>query len=144
MSPSLKLLLVPAMLITMVLASCSGQSYQPGYGYILETYYQNGIPAAQLSALSDGLLTEEEVEQATSTADACVAAIPGISFVEPFVWVEQEGEFSGGNLEFADDADEDRVEAEARGCYFQHVALIEFAWLDQYYFGEWTEENLRR
>jgi hypothetical protein len=131
------------MLITMVLASCSGQAYQPSYGSIVETYYENGIPAAQLSALADGLLTEAEVERAAQAADTCVAAVPGISAVEPFVWVEQDGEFSGGSVEFEEDADEDTALAGARVCYFQHVALIEFAWLDQFYFGEWTEENLR-
>ena len=127
----------------MVLASCSGQAYKPSFGYIVETYYENGIPDGQLSALADGLLTEAERDQATEAADACVAALPGISSVEPFVWVEQEGEFSGGSLEFEEDANEDVVKAEARVCYFQYVALIEFAWLDQYYFGEWTEEKLR-
>ena len=131
------------MLITLVLASCSGQAYQPSYGSVLETYYENGIPAEQLSALADGLLTEAEVEQATEAADVCVAAVPGIASVEPFVWVEQDGEFSGGNVEFEEDADQDTALAGARVCYFQHVGLIEFAWLDQFYFGEWTEENLR-
>ncbi len=131
------------MLITLVLASCSGQAYQPSYGSVLETYYENGIPAGQLSALADGSLTEAEVEQATEAADVCVAAVPGIASVEPFVWVEQDGEFSGGNIEFEEDADQDTALAGARVCYFQHVGLIEFAWLDQFYFGEWTEENLR-
>ncbi len=143
MSSSRRRSLAPAILATLVLAACSGEAYQPSYGYIVETYYDNGIPAVQLSALTDGLLTEAEVEQAAAAADACVAAVPGISSVEPFQWVEQEGEFSGGSLEFEDDADEDAALAGARACYFQHVGLIEFAWLDQWYFGEWIEENLR-
>ena len=132
------------MLITMVLASCSGQAYQPSYGHIVETYYENGIPAEQLAALADGLLTEAEVERAAQAADTCVAAVPGISSVEPFVWVEQDGEFTGGKIEIEEDADEDAALANARVCYFQYVGLIEFAWLDQFYFGEWNEENLRK
>jgi hypothetical protein len=143
MQRSTRRLLVPALLVGAILTGCSGQTYEPGFGYILETYYENGIPAAQQSALADGVLTEAEVERATLAADACVGAVPGVASVEPFGWVEQDGEFSGGKIEFEDDADEDLAAAEARGCYFQHVALIEFAWLDQFYFGEWTEENLR-
>jgi len=131
------------MLVTMVLAGCSGQAYQPSYGYIVETYYENGIPDGQLSALADGLLTEAEVEQAAAAADACVAAVPEISSVEQYRWVEQDGEFSGGSVEIAEGADRDTALAKARVCYFQYVGLIEFAWLDQFYFGEWTRENLR-
>lgn len=143
MSPNLKRLLAPALLVTLVLASCSGEAYQPSYGFIVETYYENGIPSGQLSALSDGLLTEAEVEQAAAAADACVAAVTGVSSVDQYRWVEQEGEFVGGSLELEEGADRDVVMVDARACYFQYVGLIEFAWLDQWYFGEWTEENLR-
>ncbi|NNC93211.1 MAG: hypothetical protein HKN80_12050 [Acidimicrobiia bacterium] len=132
-----------AVLGALVLASCSGEAYQPSYGFIVETYYENGIPAGQQSALADGLLTEAEVVQAAAAADACVAAVSGVSAVEEYRWVEQDGEFVGGRIEIADEADRDAVLVDARACYFQYVGLIEFAWLDQWYFGEWTEENLR-
>ena len=127
-----------------ILAGCSGTPYEPSYGFILETHYEDGIPAGQQSALADGFLSDREVDQATEASDACVGAVPGIASIEPFRWVEQDGEFSGGNIEFQDDVDQEAALAAARECYFEHVALVEFAWLDQFYFGEWTEENLRR
>lgn len=143
MPPRLRRRAVPALLISALLAGCSGQEYEPSYGYILETYYENGVPAGQLSALADGLVTEAEVEQAAAATDACVAAVPGVSSVEEYRWVEEDGEFAGGKLEIEEDADRDVVLAQARACYFQYIGLIEFAWLDQVYFGGWTEENLR-
>ena len=144
MSSNQRRLLVLAVLGTMALTSCSGQAYQPSYTSILETYYENGVPQGQLSALADGVLTEAEVEEATLAADACVLAVQGIASVEPFQWVEQDGEFAGGSFELEEDADRDAALARARACYFQHAGLVEFAWLDQFYFGGWTEENLRR
>jgi hypothetical protein len=143
MPPYLRRFWVPALLGTMLLTGCSGEAYQPSYGSIVDAHYENGIPAGQLSALADGILTEAEVEQATAAADACVGDVPGISSVEPYRWVEQDGEFSGGRIEIEDGADQEAVLVEARACYFQHVGLIEFAWLDQWYFGEWTDENPR-
>ena len=133
-----------AAFVGVILAGCAGTAYQPSYGFILETHYADGIPPQQQSALADGILTDREVDQATELSDACVAAVPGIASVEPFRWVEQDGEFSGGDIEFEDGVDREAVLDAARECYFEHVALIEFAWLDQFYFGEWTEENLRR
>ena len=127
----------------MVLASCSGSAYTPSHGFILETQYADGIPAGQLSALADGVLTEAEVERATRASDACVAAVPGIASVDPFRWVEQDGEFSGGNVAIEEGADREVALEAAGACYLEYAGLIEFAWLDQWYFGEWTDENLR-
>lgn len=143
MSPKTSRSLAAAVLGAMVLANCSGSAYKPSYGFILETQYENGIPSDQQRALADGFLTEAEVERATRASDACVAAVAGIASVEPFRWVEQDGEFSGGNVEIEKGADEVAALDQARACYFKHVGLIEFAWLDQWYFGSWTDENLR-
>ncbi len=126
-----------------VLASCSGQPYEPAFGFMLETHYQDGVPAGQQSALADGVLTDREVEQATQASNACAGAVPGVASVKPFRWVEEDGEFTGGELEFDEDADRDIALEAAQACYFEHAGLIEFAWLDQFYFGEWSEENLR-
>ncbi len=45
-------------------------------------------------------------------------------------------------LDLLDNEPDIALEA-AQACYFEHAGLIEFAWLDQFYFGEWSEENLR-
>jgi len=144
MAPLRTRFLISLAVPVVILAGCAGTPYEPSFGFILETHYQGAIPSGQQSALADGLLTDREVDQATEASDACVAAIPGIAAVEPFRWVEQDGEFSGGDIEFEDGADEDAAIEAARDCYFQHAALIEFAWLDQFYFGEWTDENQHR
>ena len=132
-----------AVAIGVVMSGCAGTPYEPSFGFMLETYYQDGIPAGQQAALADGVLTDREVDQATEASDACAAGVPGIASVEPFRWVEQDGEFSGGDLKFEDNVDRDAAVSAAQHCYFLHAALIEFAWLDQFYFGEWTDENLR-
>ena len=128
--------------IALVVASCTGRPYEPTFGFALETLYADGIPEYQQRILDDGRLTRQELDQATQASDACVAALPGIESVEPFRWVEQEGDFEGGEIEYATGADRDATLAEARLCYIEYVGLVEYAWLDQYYFGEWTEENL--
>lgn len=129
--------------IALVAAACSGEAYQPTYGFALETLYADGIPDPQQRYLADGRLTEQELEEATEASNRCAAAVPGIASVEPFRWVEQEGDFDGGNVEFTDGADREAALAAAQACYIEHMGLIEYAWLDQYYFGEWTDENLR-
>lgn len=130
--------------MAVTLAACSGSAYQPTYGFALETRYASGIPASQERLLADGRLTERELEEATRASNRCAAAVPGIASVEPFRWVEREGDFDGGNIEFTDDANREAALAAAEACYLEHMGLIEYAWLDQFYFGEWTEENLRR
>lgn len=132
-------LLVTALTLT----GCAGTPYEPSYGFVLETLYPEGVPEGQQRALADGVLSEQEVEQATRASNACAGAVPGIAAVEPFRWVEQDGDFIGGEIEFAEEADTEAALAAARACYIEHVALVEVAWLDQFYFGEWTEENLR-
>jgi hypothetical protein len=129
--------------LSLMAAACSGTPYEPSYGFMLENYYEDGIPANQQAALRDGVLTEAEVEQATRASNACAATVPGIASVEPFQWVEEDRQFSGGQLEFEEGADREAVLEAARACYFEHAGLIEYAWLDQVYFGGWTDENLR-
>jgi hypothetical protein len=123
-------------------AACSGQPYQPSYGFALENLYPDGVPETQQRLLADGQLTEQELEGATRAADGCVAAVPGIASVEPYRWVEQEGRFDGGTVELEEGADRETAIRAAQECYIEYVGLIDFAWRDQYYFGEWTEENL--
>jgi hypothetical protein len=127
---------------TVVVAACSAQPYQPSFGFALENLYPDGVPEVQQRFLADGRLTEQELEQATRASDDCVATVPGIASVDPFRWVEQEGRFDGGTVRFADGADREAAILAAQECYLEYVGLIEFAWRDQYYFGEWTEENL--
>ena len=133
-------LLVLGLLV--VMAACSGRPYEASYAVALETLYPDGVPEAQQRYLADGRLTEQELRQATQASDACAAAVPGIESIEPLRWVEQEGDFDGGTVQFADGADEEAAITAAQDCYFEHMGLIEYAWLDQYYFGEWTEETL--
>ncbi len=125
----------------LVVAACTGQPYEASYAVALETLYPDGVPDAQQRYLEDGRLTEQELQQATQASDACAAAVPGIASVEPLRWVEQEGDFDGGTIRFADGADELAAVSAAQDCSFEHMGLIEYAWLDQYYFGGWTEES---
>ena len=124
-----------------LVAACTGQPYEPSYGVALEQLYPDGVPEVQRRLLADGLLTEQELEQATQASNTCVAVVPGLTLVEPFRWVEQEGDFDGGTIEFEDGVDRDEVIQGTRDCYIEYVGLIEFAWLDQFYFGEWVEEG---
>lgn len=140
---TLRQLLIAAVFGGGLLTGCSGQAYQPSYGFMLETHYQGIVPAGQQAALADGVLTEPDIEQATLASNTCAAAVPGIASIKPFHWVEQDGEFTGGELEFLDGADRDAALEKAQACYFEYAGLIEFAWLDQVYFGEWADENLR-
>ena len=131
-----------ALCLLVVMAACSGRPYEASYAVALETLYPEGVPEVQQRYLADGRLTEQELQQATQASDACAAAVPGIASIDPLRWVEQEGDFDGGTVEFADGADEETALAAAQDCYFKHMGLIEYAWLDQLYFGEWTEESL--
>lgn len=130
-------------MVALLVAACAGQRYEPTYGFVLETLYPDGIPDEQQRYLGDGRLTEDELDQATRASNECATAVPGVESVEPFRWDEQEGDFAGGDVTFTDDADRDEALEAARACYLRHMGLIEYAWLDQFHFGEWTEENLR-
>ena len=132
-----------ALSILVVVTACSGRPYEPSYAVALDTLYPDGVPEVQQQFLADGRLTDQELQQATRASDACANAVPGIESIEPLRWVEQEGDFDGGTIQLAEGADEQAAVEAAQDCYFEHMGLIEYAWLDQFYFGEWTTEELR-
>ena len=109
---------------------------------MLEHHYPEGIPMEQQAALADSVLTREELEAASAARDACIAGIPGITWVEPFAWSDDGVNFTGGGYRVAPGVEEADVQPAADACYYRHVALVETAWLDQEHFGGWTEENL--
>ncbi|MBT8203262.1 MAG: hypothetical protein KJO87_08160 [Acidimicrobiia bacterium] len=123
-----------------LLTGCAGQPYEPSFETVRQTLYADGIPDGQERALADGLLTEQELTAAIDASNRCVAAIPGIELTEPYRWVPQDGDFDGGNVDLNPGADEETALAAAEACYVEHVALIEYAWLDQFYFGSWAQE----
>ena len=124
-----------------LVAACTGQTYEASFGLVLEQEYSDGVPEVQQRLLADGRLTEQELEQAIQGSNRCVEGVPGLTLEEPFRWVEQEGDFDAGRIEFDEEADRDVVIEATRDCYREFMGLIEFAWLDQFYFGEWTEES---
>ncbi len=125
-----------------VLVACSRPEHLESFGWMVQTMYADGIPAAQQAAIDDGVITREEVEQAVVASYRCMGAIDGVIYDDPFHWREDGIEFGGGARPVPG-ADEGLVVPLMDECYYEHAALVETAWFDQEYFGGFTFENKR-
>ena len=110
------------------------------YGWMLEHSYADGIPADQQAALADGRVTPTELEDAAAAEVACMAEIDGVESVDPYNW-QNDIDLVGGGPHFAEGTDESALEPALDACYYEHLALVFTAWLDQEFFGGWTAEN---
>ena len=108
---------------------------------MLQSHYPAGIPAEQLAALNDHVITPAEMEGAAAARNSCIAALPGVVWVEPFAWANDLN-FTGGAYQVGPGMDEGEIQPDADACYYRCVALIDTAWLDQEWFGDRTDENL--
>lgn len=133
---------LPVLLICVLLSACGPPEHAEYFGSLLESEYGGVVPAAQQSALEDGLITRSEVEQAVTASLDCMAEIEGVVVDDPFHWREDGIEFGGGARPLPG-TNEAVLVPMMDACYYEHVALIETAWFDQEYFGAFRYESIR-
>ncbi len=110
------------------------------FGWMLEHDYPDGVPPEQSEALDDQVITREELEAAAAAEVACMAELDGVVSVDGYNW-QNEIDLVGGGPHFAAGVDEAALAPALEACYYDHLALVFTAWLDQEYFGGWTEDN---
>jgi hypothetical protein len=131
------------LVICVMLSACGPPEHVESFGYLLEAEYAGVVPAAQQSALDDGLITRAEVEQAVTASLDCMAEIEGVVVDDPFHWREDGIEFGGGARPLPG-TNEAVLVPMMDACYYEHVALVETAWFDQEYFGTFGYENVQQ
>ncbi len=133
---------LPVLLICVLSSACAPPEHVESFGFLLESEYQGVVPAAQQSALDDGLITRAEVEQAVTASLDCMGRIEGVVVDDPFHWREDGIEFGGGARPLPG-TNEAVLVPMMDACYYEHVALIETAWFDQEYYGAFRYESVR-